>query len=676
MSFVHPGFLWALFALLIPVLIHLFQLRRFKRIDFPDVRLLAEVTKQTRARRKVQHWLVLLARCLALAALVIAFAQPHIPGSGAVAGDRAVSMYIDDSFSMDGQNANGRLLDQARKAAQDLVMSHGATDRFQVLTGRFEARQQNLISRDEALLAAAQADAGPWSRPLSKVIARQREALASSNATDKRAFVFTDLQRSITDPENWRDDSTAHTVIIPIPSIEAANVSLDSVWFGTPIRRYGQQEELHVRITNHGTAERSNVAVRLDIDGEQRGLLTIDAAGGASVDTVLRFRNDAAGLHRAEVAIADQPVTFDDRLYLAYRTIDRIRIALLTGGDAQADRAVAAALGTDSAHAVTMSDHRAFDLAGLEGLDLALLIALPSIASGTAQALEGFVRSGGSVAVFPPSDGDPSGYAPLLAAFGATASRLDTGLARVERIDLDNPFFRDMFLSMPRNVDLPTAHERWALRPPAGSDVLLRTTDGLPYLTRIPAGLGAVYLFAAPLSERSGSLMRHALFAATLLRMAELSRPSPPPYAVIGEEVSLSVNGLALTGEKPPRLMGPNGVESIPELRRSMAGTALILHDSALPTGHYALVGAEGDTLEAFAMNRARTESAPGSYSVEELRSAIAQRGLRTFSVLDEGDDLSLRLAELGQARKLWLWFIAIALLMLTAETILLRAKR
>ena len=139
MSFLHPAFLWALTALAIPVLIHLFQLRRFKRIDFPNVRFLAEVSQQTRARKKVQHWLVLLARCLAIAALVLAFAQPYIPGPGGAvkAGPRAVSLFVDDSYSMDGQNANGRLLDQARKSAQDAVMAYGATDRFQLLTGRF-----------------------------------------------------------------------------------------------------------------------------------------------------------------------------------------------------------------------------------------------------------------------------------------------------------------------------------------------------------------------------------------------------------------------------------------------------------------------------------------------------------------------------------------------------------
>jgi hypothetical protein len=126
MTFLSPTFLWALLALAIPVLIHLFQLRRFKRLDFPDVRLLQEVTRQTRSVKKVRHWAVLLCRLAALTALVIAFAQPVLKQDGrtAVAGKQAVSVFIDDSYSMDGQNSGGRLMDQARKGAQDLIGSH------------------------------------------------------------------------------------------------------------------------------------------------------------------------------------------------------------------------------------------------------------------------------------------------------------------------------------------------------------------------------------------------------------------------------------------------------------------------------------------------------------------------------------------------------------------------
>ena len=165
MAFLFPSFLWALAALAVPVIIHLFQLRRFKRMEFSSVRFLQEVSQQTRSRKKVRHWLVLLSRLLALTCLVFAFAQPYLPGAGSrvKAGQRAVSLFIDDSWSMDGTNAEGRLLDQARKDAQDAVMAFNATDRFQVITNKFEGRQQLLLGRDEALESAGKAEVGPFS---------------------------------------------------------------------------------------------------------------------------------------------------------------------------------------------------------------------------------------------------------------------------------------------------------------------------------------------------------------------------------------------------------------------------------------------------------------------------------------------------------------------------------
>jgi hypothetical protein len=678
MAFQHPAFLWALTALAIPVLIHLFQLRRFKRIDFTHVRLLAEVSQQTRARRKVQHWLVLMARCLAISALVLAFARPYLRADAANAqsADRAVSIYIDDSYSMDGVNAQGRLLDQARKAAQDIVMAHSATDRFQVVSGALLSRQQALLTRDEGLQAAAEATASPYSTPLSKAMARQREALATSNAAVKRAYVLSDLQRGIADLEAWRDDSLTRTVIIPFTPAASANLSIDSAWFANPVRRMGVMEDLHVRLFNHGDAPAGHVPARLAIDGVERAIASLSVPPGVAVDTVLRFRNDAIGLHRAELSIADHPVTFDDRLYLAYRTIAHVRVLLIHADDAAGDRAIESVFATDSAHAFTRMDHRAIDLARLAEQDLVITNALPEVPGGLARSLEDFARAGGSIAVIPPSDGDPGRYAALFAAIGAAPpERLDTARARVERIDLEQPFYRDVFATMPRNVDLPFARERWSLKPPPGSDALLRAQDGLPFLARTRIGRGSAYLFASPLDERAGNLTRHALFATTLLRMAELARPSHATYALIGGESLLAVEGIELQGEKPPTLRGPGGIELIPEVRRLGAATMLALHDELLPPGHYWLAR-DGDTLAGFAMNLSRAESDLRCMDAQALREALAQHGLKTFDVMESTGDLSLRLAGFGKASSLWKWLIAFALLMLIAETLLLSAKR
>ncbi|MCW5898353.1 MAG: BatA domain-containing protein [Flavobacteriales bacterium] len=679
MSFLHPAFLWALAALAIPVLIHLFQLRRFKRIDFTHTRFLAEVTKQTRARRKVQHWLTLLARMLALAFLVFAFAQPYIPGedSSATAGDRAISLYIDDSWSMDGQNAQGRLLDQARRGAQEAIMAHAATDRFQVITGRFEGREQMLLGLDDAMEAASRVDVGPFARPLSQVMTRQREALATSEAETRRAFLFTDLQRGITDVEHWTDDPAIPTVIVPLPPTRPDNLSIDSVWFETPVRRAWQGEALRVRIRNHGAQDLVNVPLRLSLAGQQRAIATFSVEASATVDTVLRFSGDGPGLVHGEVSISDQPVTFDDRMHISYRVTDRLRVAVVSGGDQAGDRALAAVFEGDSTHVFTTVAHRMVDLAALQNQDLVVLQAVPDVPGGLLEALAAFVEQGGSLAVFPPSQGDPAGHAGLFGRFGAAPpTRLDTGTVRVDRIDLEQPFYRDVFQTMPRNVDLPVARERWSLTPKPGSDILLRAQDGRPYLSRTPIGLGAVYLSAVPLAERAGNLVRHALFATSLLRMAELARPMGALYHSIGEEVLVPMEGLDLPGERPPTVSGPEGTAFTPEVRRTPGGTALAFHDQDMRPGPYTVMDG-GDTLAVFALNLSRRESDLATLDPADLRALLTEKGLTTFSVLETGTgDLSLRLTELGQAPKLWKWCILLALLFLAAEVFLLRASR
>ncbi|MCB0819631.1 MAG: BatA domain-containing protein, partial [Bacteroidetes bacterium] len=71
MKFANPQFLWALFSLIIPILIHLFHFRRFKIVYFTNVRFLRELRKETQSRSRIRKLLILIARCLALSALVL-----------------------------------------------------------------------------------------------------------------------------------------------------------------------------------------------------------------------------------------------------------------------------------------------------------------------------------------------------------------------------------------------------------------------------------------------------------------------------------------------------------------------------------------------------------------------------------------------------------------------------
>ena len=117
MQFKYPELLWALLLLLIPILIHFFQLRRFKKTPFTNVKFLKKVVSESRKSRSIKKWLLLCSRLLLLAALILAFAQPFFANDLALK-EKEIVVYLDDSFSMQGKYNNESLLGSA---VQELI---------------------------------------------------------------------------------------------------------------------------------------------------------------------------------------------------------------------------------------------------------------------------------------------------------------------------------------------------------------------------------------------------------------------------------------------------------------------------------------------------------------------------------------------------------------------------
>ncbi|MFM7726413.1 MAG: BatA domain-containing protein, partial [Flavobacteriales bacterium] len=236
MKFVHPEMLWGMLATAVPIIVHLFNFRRFKKVYFSNVEFLREIKQETQSKRNLKHLLILASRMLAIAAIVLAFAQPYIPQPGVAEkpGGTAVSIYIDNSFSMQGAGKDGAMLDLAKNKALEIVESFGPSDKFQLLTGDFEGRHQRLVSKEEMTSLIQEVDLSPAARKLSEVATRQRDALNTSGLEKRHAFILTDLQNSVTDTEALINDTTLRVTVVPeLPEIRS-NIFIDSVWFETP----------------------------------------------------------------------------------------------------------------------------------------------------------------------------------------------------------------------------------------------------------------------------------------------------------------------------------------------------------------------------------------------------------------------------------------------------------
>ncbi|MBP5546951.1 MAG: BatA and WFA domain-containing protein [Bacteroidales bacterium] len=201
MIFANPIFLWGLLALFIPIAVHFFNFRRYRKVYFSNVDRLMEVKTEKRKVSQLRRWLVLLMRCLAIAALVLAFAQPTLPGSGQQLqpGTTAVSVYIDNSFSMENSGSDGSQLETAKQKAREIVAAYRPGDRFQLLSNTLAGEEFRWLSREEFLDAVDALQVNPASRRLSEVAQRQADFLGQSNAANCHAYIVSDFQTSAAD---------------------------------------------------------------------------------------------------------------------------------------------------------------------------------------------------------------------------------------------------------------------------------------------------------------------------------------------------------------------------------------------------------------------------------------------------------------------------------------------
>lgn len=198
MQFLYPAFLFGLLALAIPVIIHLFNFRRFKTVYFTNVRFLKNIQEETATKSRLKHILVLISRMLAITFLVLAFAQPFIPSeqSANKATKKAVSIYIDNSFSMEAVNNDEQLLNIAKRKAEEIVNGYTIDDQFQLLTNDMEAKHQRLVSKEEMLQMITQVQRTPEVRSLSEIVKRQRDILNRDKAqSQKNIYAISDFQK-------------------------------------------------------------------------------------------------------------------------------------------------------------------------------------------------------------------------------------------------------------------------------------------------------------------------------------------------------------------------------------------------------------------------------------------------------------------------------------------------
>ncbi|TVR41518.1 MAG: hypothetical protein EA394_06215 [Bacteroidia bacterium] len=675
MSFVFPGFLFALFAVSIPVIIHLFRFRRFRTVYFPNIAFLQQLSEASDKESRLKHLLVLLARILVITFLVMAFARPYIPfGEEEITGDgNAVGVYVDNSFSMNALSAQGRLLDLARNRALEIAAMYGPADRFLLLTNDFEGRHQRFVSREEFIDMVQEISESARVRSIADVMRRKSELFSEEPAGNKRAYYISDFQKSTTGLKDAIIDTVPFAYFIPLRASQTDNVFVDSVWFDSPVILAGQPVTMGIRIVNAGVQSLENQPLRVFVDGQQRSVVSYSI--GPEDQTLVEV-SWAAGMHELQqghVEITDYPIDFDDKLYFSYRVTTEIPVMSLDGnGQSPYLRAL---YGGDELFAFQTMPSFAIDFSAFSEHSLMVMNHFNRVSAGLASALRSYVEEGGTLAIFPGQEIDRASYNDFLMNMGVdTYGRLDTTSIRVSVLNEMHAVFEGVFEHLPENVDLPGVSKHYAISRTIGSmgENILQLQNGLPFLASYPVGNGRVFLSAVPLDETFSNFPRHSLFVPVMANIALQSGYMQPPYHTIGDGKPVISRRRSAQTDQVYRLKRDQ-FEVIPEQRRSGNQVQLFFHDQISRSQNYALLLGD-EQIGGLSFNYDRRESILDAYTERELQNLLADMQVTSVQVVDAGDKpLDQTLHEMAKGRQLWRLFVILALLFLLFEVLILR---
>lgn len=670
MHFVYPSFLFALFALLIPVIIHLFNFRKYQKVYFSNVQFLKEVQEQQASGRVLKERLILAARLLTVAFLVLAFARPYLPGSSkaTAARQQVVSIFIDNSYSMQTLSREGSLLDEAKTRAKEIAAAYQINTRFQLLTQDFEGRHQRLLTRDEFNDAVDALKISSQSRSLQAILNRQQSLLQTMAVADKSVYILSDFQKNLGNTQLKTDTATAIN-LIQLKANNLPNIAVDSVWALNAVHRPGEAEKLMIRLHNYADEKAEKVPLKLLVNGKQKALgsYTINA-GGVITDT-LSFSGLEAGWQKMEIDLQDNPVTFDNRFYGVFYVQQQMPVLVVTGSGP--DQYLNAVFNSDQFFKLTSTTDGHVDYNGLSQYPLVVLSNIKTISSGLAQQLKLYVAKGGTLTVFPAVDANLSSYQgllqPLNAAFPDQLIKEDT---HVSGINLKAQLYRNTFENMPENPDLPTIKSYYQLNNnnTTAGEKLMEISGGPAFWEQSVYKQGKVLVSAVPLDETFSNLPRHALFVATMLRIALLSGHDVPLYHNLGDGAAIDVPVIQ-AGPDDVFTLG-NGIQKIiPDVRRQEGSTQLFVSDQLGEPGHYALKKQQ-DLIAWLAFNNNRSESDLHYFTRADLQKFSPHN---SHIITQANASVSNMVADTNFGLQLWKLCLILALVFLAAEIALVR---
>ena len=636
MQFIHPEVLFALFLLIIPVIVHLFQLRKFRKENFTNVKFLKKLSRQTRKSSQLKKWLVLATRLLLLASVIFAFARPYFPSENLGTNNVETVIYLDNSYSMQATGERGRLLE---RNVQELLEQLPEDRSFTLITNNDEVSEVTRRELQEITYSATPAD-------LNSIFLRAQNKFSNDTTSSRKLLLISDFEEDFDISGDYLD-SGIEIFALPQQPGRIENISIDTLY-----QSMGTSGGLTIKVglsftgTNPG-----NVPVSIFNGDMLLGKSSIDFAEEEPFE--LEFALDISEIPEGIVSIEDNGQMFDNILYFSVNSRQPINIVSIDA----ADSAFLQRIFKGPEFVFNSMPEDAINYQTLTASRVIILNELQELSGSLASTLSGLAKNNEVIFIVIPSP-EVSGTAmsTFLRSLGFGGYGEKRELERlITEISFAHPLFSGVFEEQVRNFEYPKVQLSYS--PAPGGRPVLSFENNQPFLVENRGH----YFFTAPLNTRNSNFAQSPLIVPVFYNMGISALKPAALYYNLGVENKIEVP-INLPGDRILKMEGP-GENFIPQQQRFSNKVEIISGDLPEEAGNFTIARDEEKLMFV-------------SYNIPRTKSRQEYTDLSTKENITVIKELPQFFSSAGFAKELdtlWKWFVTFALIFLIIETLLLK---
>jgi len=687
MIFLNPAVLLGLLAATIPIIIHLFNLRKLKKIEFSTLAFLKELQKNKIRKIKLKQWILLALRVLIILFVVLAFARPTLQSiqiGGTTSAAKTTAIFIlDDTFSMSVVDQKGSYFNQGKEIIKQIISQLQEGDEVGLILVSNPTKENKLTTNfSEFIKNLDMLDLSYSTGDLNSSIVKAAQLISESKNLNREIYLISDFQKNKINDEKAQNDLSellndkVRFYSFNLADKDVFNLSIDDLKINNQIFEKDKPISFSITITNNSKQDVNSGVVSLFMNNERSAQKSFDVASGQSAIVDIEATSKTSGFIDVVAEIETDEIEQDNKRFASIFIPEKISVGLFA--ENQNDLTFVDLALQTAGEGKYLIERKNINQLTSQQLSKyqTIIISANNISNGIEQ-LKDLVSNGGGLILFPSSNPDAASFNRTLTQLGLGNAQAFVGKVNgsdikinFDKTDFDHPVFQNIFKSDDKKkYESPELNAYYKLT--QSGKQIISLVDGSSFLNEIKIGNGKVFLFnSSPVLSWSDFPIK-SIFAPLINKSVVYlsAKDREQNVFLAGQEISVNLKG---STQSQIKIVKPDKSEEFINLDQNQSRDYLTYRNTQT-AGNYKIYSGE-NLIEDISVNTDPTESKTIYADKDDFENYLSQINFKgVYTSIDKDENISKKIMQARFGSELWRYFLLVAIILALIEMTIAR---